>query len=94
MFTTAGSRYKTKKAKAIKYFTQLSHPNGMAISQEGHLIVTEWSEYHITIINTDSGEVINRFGKYGSKQGEFNRPEGVALTQDGHIIVADTYYKC
>ena len=73
------------------YFTQLSHPRGMAISQEGHLIVTEWSEYRITIINTDSGEVINRFGKCGSEQGEFRVPEGVALTQDGHIIVADAF---
>ena len=53
--------------------------------------MTTWSEYHITIINTDSGEVINRFGKRGSKQGEFDTLEGVALTQDGHIIVTDAF---
>ena len=36
-----------------------------------------------------SGEVINRFGKRGSGNVEFNFPNGVALTQDGCIIVAD-----
>ena len=63
----------------------------MAISQEGHLIVTECWANCITIINTNIGEVINRFGKQGSEQGEFWYPEGVALTQDGHIIVADSF---
>ena len=53
--------------------------------------MAEWWANCITIINTDSGEVINRFGKYGSEQGEFDRLEGLALTQDGHIIVADTF---
>ena len=47
--------------------------------------MTERLEERITIINTDTGEVINRFGKFGSKQEEFYGPEGVALTQDGHI---------
>ena len=69
--------------------TQLSHPRGMAISQEGHLIVTERDDSCITIINTTSGEVINRFGQYGSGQIEFDYPNGLSMTQDGHIVVAD-----
>ena len=64
----------------------------MVISQEDHLIVTEAGLNDcITVINTDSGEVINRFGQYGSGQVEFRRPEGLSLTQDGHIIVADFF---
>ena len=65
-------------------------PRGMVISQEGHLIVTSRWNHCITIINTASGEEINRFGKRGSGQVEFRHPEGVALTKNGHIIVADT----
>ena len=61
----------------------------MAISQEGHLIVTERDDSCITIINTTSGEVINRFGQYGSGQIEFDYPNGLSMTQDGHIVVAD-----
>ena len=64
----------------------------MVISQEGHLIVTESGLKHcITIINIDSGEVINRFGQRGSGNVEFYFPNGMALTQDGHIVVADYY---
>ena len=64
----------------------------MVISQEGHLIVAEFGS--ITIINTDSGEVINSVWTVcylSSGQVEFSGPEGVSLTQDGHIIVADRY---
>ena len=82
---------KENSQKMITYLTQLSYPSGMVISQEGHLIVAGWLNDYITIINTDSGEKINRFGKYGSGQVEFRGTEGVSLTQDGHIIVADTY---
>ena len=79
----AGSSRYEKQPKKITYLTRLSYPRGMVISQ-GHLIVAEFIG-SITIINTDSGEKINRFGKYGSGQVVFNRPEGVsALTQDGH----------
>ena len=69
----------------------ISYPCGVAISQEGHLIVAEWSRDCITILDTTSGENIDELGQYGSEQLEFDRPEGVALTQDGHIVVVDSY---
>ena len=62
--------------------------NGMVISLEGHLIVAEFG--CITIINTDSGEVIKRFGQKGSGQVEFRGPKGLSWTHDGHIVVVDT----
>ena len=61
----------------------------MVISQEGHLIVTQLNSQCITIINTASGEVINRLGQNSSGKVELNFPNGVALTQDGHIVVAN-----
>ena len=54
----------------------ISYPCGVAISQEGHLIVAEWSRDCITILDTTSGEKIDELGQYGSKQLEFDRPEG------------------
>ena len=62
----------------------------MVISKEGHLIVASELNSCIIVINTDSGEVINRFGQLGIGRVEFIGPEGLSLTQDGHIIVADT----
>ena len=89
LHVAGSSRYERKQPKKITYLTRLSYPSGMVISQEGHLIVAGWLNDYITIINTDSGEKINRFGQYGS--GQVRGTEGVSLTQDGHIIVADTY---
>ena len=69
--------------------TQLSHPRGLTISREGHLIVTEWDHSCITTINTTSGAVIDRFGQYGSGKVEFHYPNGISMAQNGHIIIAD-----
>ena len=64
----------------------------MAISQEGHLIVAQqWLNNCITVINTDSGHLINRSGQPDSLPVEFRSPEGLSLTQNGHIIVADFF---
>ena len=62
----------------------------MVITPKGHLIVVEHYRSCFNIIDTASGEVINRFGRKGSGMGEFLGPEGMSLTQDGHIVVADT----
>ena len=60
----------------ITYLAKLSRPRGMIISKEGHLIVAEWLNNCITVINTDSGHLIYRFGQRGSGQLEFIGPEG------------------
>ena len=62
----------------------------MAISQQSHLIVAEAPKHCITIINTASGEVINRFGQEGSREIEFISPTGVSLMHNGQIVVADS----
>ena len=78
------------QSEKMAYLTRLSSPRGMVISQEGHLIVAEALKHCITIINTTSGEVINRFGQEGSGEVEFSSPEGVSLMQNSQVIVADS----
>ena len=80
----------SSQSKRMTYLTRLSSPRGMVISQEGHLIVAEAPKHCITIINTASGEVIDRFGQEGSGEVEFCSPEGVSLTQNGYIVIADS----
>ena len=75
--------------KAGKIFTDLSNPNGLAITREGHLIVTECGKHSITIIDPTNGRKNRSFGQRGKGQAQFINPEGVAVTQDGHIVVAD-----
>ena len=75
--------------RAGQTFTDLSSPHGLAITKEGHLIVAEFNEHCITIIDPTNGRKIRCFGQHGSGQVQFNTPSGVAVTQDGRIVVAD-----
>ena len=75
--------------RAGQTFTDLAYPAGLAITREGHLIVTKWSKDYITIIDPTNGREIRSFGQYGSGQVQFNSPRGVAVTQDGRIVVAE-----
>ena len=75
--------------RAGQTFTDLSIPQGLAITREGHLIVAEYSKHCITIIDPTNGRKIRSIGQYGSGKVQFNNPRGVAVTQDGRIIVVD-----
>ena len=69
----------------------LASPRGLAITKEGHLIVTEGTKHCITIIDPNTGIPIKSFGQKGAGQVEFNQPQGVAVTQDGRIVVTDCH---
>ena len=74
------------------FTTGLQSLRGLAITKEGHLIVTEWEDcvkHCITIIDPTNGRKIRSFGKYGSGRVQFQFPRGVAVTQDGRIVVAE-----
>ena len=75
--------------KAGQTFTDLSGPQGLAITREGFLIVTEFNKHCITIIDSSNGRKIKRIGQYGKGQVQFDRPKGAAVTQDGRIVVSD-----
>ena len=77
--------------RAGQTFTDLSEPQGLAITREGHLIVAEKGKDCITIIDPTNRRKIRSFGQRGSGQVQFNFPCGVAVTQDGRIVVADCY---
>ena len=76
--------------KASQRFNGVSKPCGLAITQDGHLIVAEFGAHCISVIDCTSGEKIRSFGELGPGQVQFRHPVGVALTQDGHIVVADS----
>ena len=78
-----------KCRKAELTFTSLSYSRGVAITGEGHLIVADYGNRCIAVINTTNGEKIDTYG-----QDKFKYPEGVAMTQDGHIIVTDYDNHC
>ena len=80
--------------KTGQIFTDLSDPRGVAITRDGHLVVTEDGngKHCITIIDTASGRKIRSFKQIGSRRVHY--PTGMAVTQDGRIIVTDTSDHC
>ena len=73
--------------KPVKQYRGFSSPQGMAVTKEGILIVADYGNHCINIINTTGGKKIRSFGQCGSGQLQFWNLHGMALTRDGHIVV-------
>jgi len=69
---------------------QFNNPHGVAIDQEGHIIVADTRNHRVQVMSR-YGRMISKFGSEGSGDGQFMCPLGVAIDHEGHIIVADTY---
>ena len=63
---------------------QLASPSSVAISPNGDLYVTDHSNHHVKVYNSDC--VYQR--QFG--EGQLKRPNGILITSDGHVLVADT----
>ena len=66
---------------------ELLRPTGVAVSQEGHIIVPDRYNHRIQIFSGD-GKYLQKFGCKGDGEGQLNDPHGLATTRDGSIVVA------
>ena len=71
--------------------TELDLPWGVAVSDEGHVIVTEYSGDCVTILDNEGKKMKSFGGKGGSGNVEFSSPRGVAITPDNFIFVSDNH---
>ena len=77
-----------KLSTPIRTIGDLNYPWGVAVNQNGEIIVADsWG--HCISIFSQGGEKIRTFGSKGSAPGHFNGPRGVAVDGDGNILVAD-----
>ena len=75
----------------VRTITELNRPWGVAISDDGHVIVTENKGNCITILD-DEGKKLKSFGgKGGSGSIKFSYPRGVSITPDNFILVSDSH---
>ena len=75
----------------VRTITELNRPWGVAISDDGHVIVTENKGNCITILD-DEGKKLKSFGgKGGSGNIKFSYPRGVSITPDNFILVSDSH---
>ena len=78
-----------KRGTPVKTISGLRRPSGVAVSDDGLVIVSESDGNCITILDKE-GEKIRSFGSHGEGSEELERPQGVALSSKGTILVADT----
>ena len=71
----------------MKTITGLSSPWGVAVCNNGDIVVAENEAHCITILNKQ-GKKVKSFGTKGTKI-DFCYPRGVAVTKEGHILVID-----
>ena len=67
---------------------ELQRPTGVAVMQNGNIIVADRDNHRIQIFSSD-GRFLSKFGSKGDGEGQLNDPHGLALTPDGNICVAD-----
>ena len=78
------------RGKPVNTITGLNIPHGIAVRDNGDIVVAENGVHCITTLN-NKGELIKRFDTKGSKEGALTHPYGVAVTNDGHILVTDNH---
>ena len=75
------------RGKPVNTITGLNNPWGIAVCDNGDIVVAELGVYCITILNKEGKKVRS----FGTKEGQFTRPRRVAITNDGHILVTDNH---
>ena len=77
------------RGNPVKIITGLKQPWGIDVTDDGLMIVSEWSGDCITVLDRE-GKKLNSFGSKGSGRGQFNFPSGIAITPKGTILVGDS----
>ena len=78
------------RGKPVNIITGLNGPRGIAVRDNGDIVVAEYGAHCITRLNKE-GKTVRSFGTEGTKEGQFTRPRGVAITNDRYILVTDDY---
>ena len=75
----------------VQAITGLSYPWGVAVSDDTHVIITEYSSHCVTILDREGKKVKSLGGKSGSGNIKFSNPRGVAITPEKFILVSDNH---
>ena len=75
----------------VHTINEFNFPCGVAVSDDGHVIVTECYGHCVTILDNE-GKKVKSFGrKEGNGNVKFSLPRGVAITSDNFILVSDNH---
>ena len=68
---------------------QLLFPNGVAITSNDLLLVTETENHRVSVFDSRSGSFLRSFGKAGEEEGMFIIPRHIATNRDGEVYITD-----
>ena len=77
----------------VHTITELNYPWGVAVSDDGHVIVTERGGNCVTILDNEGKIVKSLGGEGGSGNVKFINPRGIAITPDNFILVSDDNHR-
>jgi tripartite motif-containing protein 2/3/tripartite motif-containing protein 71 len=78
----------------IRTIEGLNKPYGVAINEDGHVIVTEWGGNCVTVIDKEGRKIksfVNKYDEDCYKNTEFSSPSGIAVDPNNSILVADDH---
>ena len=84
-FTLAVIPSPEMRGKPVNIITGLNKPHGIAIYDNGDIVVAERDAHCITVLNSE-GRKVQSFGTE-----KLSWPRGVAVSTDGHILVTDEH---
>jgi len=68
---------------------ELNYPHGLAFLNEKDLVIADYHNHRICIVDTSTGQLVKAFGCYGSNKGQFQYPGCVHVDNDSNIMVCD-----
>ena len=76
----------------VRHILELNRPWGVAVTDDGHIIVSERNDHCVTVRDRN-GKKVKLFGQQsgGSGNVKFSHPRGVAITPNNFILVADSH---
>ena len=75
----------------VRTITELKCPWGVAVSDDNHVVITEYYSHCVTILDREGKKVKSLGGEGGSGNVKFSSPRGVAITPDKFILVSDNH---
>ena len=67
-------------------------PFGLTYSKKNNkLYVVDAQQWKIWILDPETGQALNSFGRQGVKEGQFIHPTGISTDADGYIYITDRY---
>ncbi|XP_055625650.1 protein wech [Toxorhynchites rutilus septentrionalis] len=93
LFSSEGqfiSRFSFDGVHHNRYLKGLTTPRGICFTPQGDIIVTDFENHRLLLVDASMTKIIAHKGHEGSAVHEFSRPSGVCCDDDGRVIVADS----